>query len=55
MLGDNETVYNKYIQQALFRELIDFQKQNKQDHHIHLTFETLYDMKQPIDFLPFIY
>lgn len=59
MLGNDETVYGKYIEQAKFRELLDQQRDqkgtNKQNHHIHLTFETLYDNRTPIDFLPFIY
>jgi hypothetical protein len=37
-----------------FRELVELQTE-EQRHHIHLTFETLYDMRQRIEFLPFIY
>ena len=37
-----------------FRELVELQKE-KQENHLHLTFETLYDMRQRIEFLPFIY
>lgn len=54
MLGSDEVVHKKYIQQALFRELLEIQK-DKQDHHINLTFETLYDMRTPLEFMPFIY
>ena len=53
-VGPNEVVLQNYIQRALFSELIQLQKE-KQDHHIHLTTETLYDMKSKFDFFPFIY
>lgn len=37
-----------------FRELVELQTE-KQEHHLHLTMETLFDMRQKIEFLPLIY
>lgn len=57
MLGSDEIIYQKYLKICQFRELVERHENKlyKQDHHIHLTFETLYDMRQSIEFLPFIY
>lgn len=39
-----------------FRELVELHEdKDYTTPYIHLTFETLYDMKQRIEFLPFIY
>jgi len=55
MLGPDDLVLQKYLQPMHFRELVDLQKSEKQDHHIHLTMELLYDMQQKYEFFPFIY
>ena len=54
LCGSDEIVLQKYLQIMNFRELVELQKE-KQDNHLHLTFETLFDMRQRIEFLPFIY
>jgi len=54
LLGNDEVIFQKYTQVVTFRELVELQH-GKQDHHIHWSFETLYDMRQNIEFLPFIY
>ena len=38
-----------------FKELVELQVHEYQNHNIHLTCELLYDMRQRIEFLPFIY
>lgn len=51
-----EHVLQKYIQQVKFYQLIQLhQDANEKFQNIHLTVETLFDMRKTYEFLPFIY
>lgn len=56
LLGSEELVNQKYLQPIKFSELIQLhQDTTGKFSKIHLTFETLYDMRKRYEFLPFIY
>lgn len=47
-------ILKEYTQEMSFKELIDYQKED-QSWNINLTFETCYDNRACINFIPFIY
>lgn len=54
-LGSGENINDKYLEPIQFNKLVEQQSKENQEHHINLTFETLYDMRMRCEFMPFIY
>jgi len=56
MLGSEEIVLEKYLTRLKYSQLIQIHKEdNEKQQNMHLTVETLFDMRKRYEFLPFIY
>lgn len=55
LLGSEELVLQKYLQIVKYSQLVQLLQDEQQNSNIHLTFETLLDMRKKIEYLPFIY
>lgn len=55
LLGTEEFVLQKYLQRLKYKELIQLHQDGEKQQSMHLTVETLFDMRKRYEFLPFIY